>query len=365
MECARCKTQQDINAVLAKYPNGNAPERVLAPLREACLICSHGCHSCKTSYTAPSGKKTEKETLEVIKMLQLIVDSADKPSCPYSDEDVLSAKKRLLKLQRRCQNCTRSADDNPSNHGQTFVSLDSGMEHDGKESVESREDWMLTNIDVDYKAQLEGKGGGSTVTDLPEEVEDTFRVEFANFLQLDMADKILACLLMSTKTKVPRRYYTIADYAKMEWVPAEMQFGNGHGRELLESTRELLRRLKKFQDGVAATFAEDEKTRTKIESMLNRVFFQAASVNLNVEKCLAPGLTKQAAHARYKKFIAKMPTLTAVAHDQIGKGKGGGAGKYKSNNGEQTEFNFDEPSDTSFSDYHKDTVDGDDDEENM
>lgn len=142
-------------------------------------------------------------------------------------------------FQAVCLTCSKvSNDDNPSNHGQTFVSLDSGncqantgrakSSHTDDNVVLSRADW----IGLHRAPELEDSSGGmspalnlmmkeepetfkrredQTSTSLPPEVEDRLRTEFANFQSLDIIDKLLLSCILSGMN--------IAEFAKMLWFP--------------------------------------------------------------------------------------------------------------------------------------------------
>ena len=143
-------------------------------------------------------------------------------------------------FQTVCLTCAKvSNDDNPSNHGQTFVSLDSGScqansgqaksTHTDDNVVLSRADWigMHRAADVD-DSRMFGTDPGSNMimeeepdefdrkandssTLLPPEVEDRLRKEFSNFVALDIIDKLLLSCIMSGMN--------IAEFAKMLWFP--------------------------------------------------------------------------------------------------------------------------------------------------
>ena len=139
-----------------------------------------------------------------------------------------------------CLVCSReSNDDNPSNHGQTFFSLDSGFcsANSGKaghpatddNTVLSRADWIGSHRSPDYnpsaygsdpRAALLRKEEGldspssdnrNTVSALPPDIEDTLRKEFSNFASLDIIDKMLLSCVISGMN--------IAEFAKMLWLP--------------------------------------------------------------------------------------------------------------------------------------------------
>ena len=140
-------------------------------------------------------------------------------------------------FQTVCLTCAKvSNDDNPSNHGQTFVSLDSGncqadsgrakTTHTDDNIVQSRADWIglhkspevedqtygmspYTSLVMKEEPNAERDKGSSSL--LPAEVEDRLRMEFSNFVALDIIDKLLLSCIMSGMN--------IAEFAKMLWFP--------------------------------------------------------------------------------------------------------------------------------------------------
>ena len=175
-----------------------------------------------------------------------------------------------------CLTCSNvSNDDNPSNHGQTFVSLDSGncqansgranSTHTDDNVILSRADWIGmhkapevadrsfgmapdANLMMKEEAEMGGGTGEESSTLLPPEVEDKLRTEFSNFVSLDIIDKLLLSCVMSGMN--------IAEFAKMLWLPYSIV---------------------------------DPKTR-KVKS-----------------------ITKQAAHARWANICRRFPVFMAVA----------------------------------------------------
>lgn len=139
-----------------------------------------------------------------------------------------------------CLTCSKmSNDDNPSNHGQSFVSLDSGTcqaksgmaksTHTDDNIMLSRADWIAMhkaadieerNCDPGARMMMEEEQDGKPKEEnesssiLPPEVEDRLRKEFANFVALDIQDKLLLSCLMSGMN--------IAEFAKMLWFPYSM-----------------------------------------------------------------------------------------------------------------------------------------------
>lgn len=138
-----------------------------------------------------------------------------------------------------CLTCANvSNDDNPSNHGQTFVSLDSGncqansgrakSTHTDDNVVLSRADWIgmhrapevgdkyygvAPDVSLMMKEEPESfeDKANQTATMLPPEVEDRLRTEFSNFVSLDIIDKLLLSCVLSGMN--------IAEFAKMLWFP--------------------------------------------------------------------------------------------------------------------------------------------------
>lgn len=193
-----------------------------------------------------------------------------------------------------CLVCSRdSNDDNPSNHGQTFYSLDSGScnansgkaRHSATDDnvVLSRADWIGSHASVDYTPSSYGadprislmekeelalktlpshaNSQAPTTTQahdphssstLPPDIEDTLRKEFSNFASLDIIDKMLLSCIISGMN--------IAEFAKMLWLPF---------------------------------------------SIVNPL-----------DRTIRP-ITKQAAHARWTNIIRRFPTFAAIASASI------------------------------------------------
>lgn len=138
-----------------------------------------------------------------------------------------------------CLTCSKvSNDDNPSNHGQTFVSLDSGncqsnsgrakSTHTDDNVVLSRADWIgshrapeledksyLQSPDIQIMMKEEPESfedsNSKTSTMLPPDVEDRLKAEFSNFVSMDIFDKLLLSCVLSGMN--------IAEFAKMLWFP--------------------------------------------------------------------------------------------------------------------------------------------------
>jgi hypothetical protein len=142
-------------------------------------------------------------------------------------------------FQAVCLTCAKvSNDDNPSNHGQSFVSLDSGYcqtnsglaksSHTDDNVVMSRADWIGLHRAADVDDRVFGvapdenlimkedpeefrRKTDQSISLLPSEIEDTLRKEFSNFVELDIIDKLLLSCIMSGMN--------IAEFAKMLWFP--------------------------------------------------------------------------------------------------------------------------------------------------
>ena len=142
-------------------------------------------------------------------------------------------------FQTVCLTCAKvSNDDNPSNHGQVFVSLDSGncqadsgrakSTHTDDNIVQSRADWIGLHKSPDIESptygtspvhslmmkeepEKEERSLNATSSMLPPEIEDKLRIEFSNFVELDIIDKMLLSCIMSGMN--------IAEFAKMLWFP--------------------------------------------------------------------------------------------------------------------------------------------------
>lgn len=191
------------------------------------------------------------------------------------DETQLAHVKDLqAAFQAVCLICTRdSNDDNPSNHGQTFVSMNSGNCHSnsGKASttatddnvVLSRADWIGSHASVDYNPSQYGGDPRTNLINseegikpeseqacslLPSEIEDMLRKEFSNFAGLDIIDKMLLSCIISGMN--------IAEFAKMLWLPYSI---------------------------------------------------------VNPQDNTIRSITKQAAHARWQNVIKKFPNFAAIA----------------------------------------------------
>ena len=150
-----------------------------------------------------------------------------------------------------CLECTKTAnDDNPSNHGRTFVSLDSKVvtgrgSASGGGNAEAY-DYLMSRRAPDVRPAAQAS---SRIADsLPEEVEEVLRRQVAEFTSLSPLDLCLVAHLL--------RGNSLASFARMEWMNA-LPFDAKTGRPV--------------------------------------------------------SISRQAAHARYKEVCAKVPVLAALA----------------------------------------------------
>ena len=296
MQCEKCKVKAQLDELLARHPDGNAPEEERSRLIDACVVCSHGCVDAKGKPRCrlyPRKTALQKELAKLKKALSeraLAVENLKRKGNPdlygyalavetgryNADRTFLESRQKAYDaILRECAECNRSSDDNPSNSGQSFVSIDEGTSGDPlSDTNDAIADWILekriTNRSTDPDSVRPVR-----ITSLPEQVEDTLRMQLSAFSQLDLADKFLVCVLMTNKPRSNDRFYSIADFAKKF---APYVFGRP--------------------------------------------------------------ISKQAAHARYVRVVKRMPILAAIAHGQIGKGKGGAKKQSIDPEEAQLEFNF-------------------------
>lgn len=238
MECSRCCLQPVIYAFTqANLDNSLGrmkTKEIIAAVNNLKSVFQTVCSRCKDIPCATNDLvgdiSANWETL-IAKLEQ----SAQKDNLEFDSiiEDLRQA------FQAVCHTCAKvSDDDNPSNHGQTFVSLDSGncqadsgrarYTHTDDNIVQSRADWIglhrapevggqtfgmspADNMMLAEDAELQHRLANETSSLLPSEVEDVLRREFGNFVQLDIIDKMLLSCIMSGMN--------IAEFAKMLWFP--------------------------------------------------------------------------------------------------------------------------------------------------
>lgn len=238
MECNRCPVKPILHAFTqANLENSLGrmkTKQIIAAVNNLKVNIKGICESC---HTLPS--KTN-ELVDDLKeawnsRYEVLVRSIQKDT-----QDLMPAVEKLQDAFRAvCLTCSRvSNDDNPSNHGQTFVSLDSGncQADSGRAKstatddniVQARADWIGLHKSPDVEESSYGGDPASilmqeeepeilerklmsTVTRLPPEIEDKLRAEFSNFVALDIIDKMLVSCIMSGMN--------VAEFAKMLWLP--------------------------------------------------------------------------------------------------------------------------------------------------
>ena len=342
MECHNCKTSRLIASVRERFGE-KIPTELRAILHDTCLVCSHACRTCRTLVPdgpepAPQDPKAQqkgrkpskppkkrppvsayarKRAIErkLLALSRITTEPAkDLPPPPKpSADDIFFGRAEALSRDRaptlaprivssdpaavaalkaelaqiitaHCSRCDQSQDDNPSHRGITFVSKDADNGSDDPNV--QLEDWLLAQKETDA---LEVYRSGCTA--LPADIENAFRVQLTEFAQLSVYDKLLVCVLMSQKPGYTNRYYTLADFARLRWL--------------------------------------NNPETAKI--------FAQCGINLTLT---GDGISKQAAHVRYGNIVRKIPALAAIAHGQIGKGKGGGAKPVRETDLEEDQTDF-------------------------
>lgn len=196
-----------------------------------------------------------------------------------------------------CLTCSReSNDDNPSNKGQQFYSLDSGScrhgsgkaatSHTDDNDVISRADWIALHaapeIEQTYVQENLGETNGKppeemdddslhSLTGLPSDVEDILRQEGSKWFSLSLQDKLLLACVMSG--------LNLTEFSDLKWIPSSFK---------------------------------DPRTGQ-----------------------LRP-ITKQAAHARWNQMVAKIPYLQLLVQTRSGRKKEAMRGLNRENLGQPT-----------------------------
>lgn len=209
-------------------------KEIIAAINNLKVVFKDMCNKCQS---LPSN------TNKIIESLKEAWNSRVAELSKSINKDAENMKPLVEELRRAfqvvCLTCAKvSNDDNPSNHGQTFVSLDSGncqadsgrakTTHTDDNIVQSRADWIGLHKSPDVESQTFGmspydsmvmkeepemidKMMNQTSSILPPDVEDRLRKEFSNFVELDIIDKLLLSCIMSGMN--------IAEFAKMLWFP--------------------------------------------------------------------------------------------------------------------------------------------------
>lgn len=140
-----------------------------------------------------------------------------------------------------CLTCSREAnDDNPSNKGQQFCSLDSGTcrhgsgkalsSHTDDNDVISRADWIALHAAPEIEQTYEQKNlvdtdgrfpeemdddSAHSITGLPPDVEDILRQEGSKWFSLSLQDKLLLACVMSG--------LNLTEFSDLKWIPSSFK----------------------------------------------------------------------------------------------------------------------------------------------
>lgn len=238
MECSRCCLQPVLHAFTqANLDNSLGrmkTKEIIAAVNNLKVVFKGMCDKCKN---LPS------DTNKLIDELKSVWNERFNVLAKSIVKDTENMKPLVEELRQAfqavCLTCAKvSNDDNPSNHGQTFVSLDSGncqadsgrakTTHTDDNIVQSRADWIGLHKSPDFGSNEYGTSPyeamamkeepeaairklNETTSVLPPDIEDKLRMEFSNFVELDIIDKILLSCIMSGMN--------IAEFAKMLWFP--------------------------------------------------------------------------------------------------------------------------------------------------
>ena len=116
-------------------------------------------------------------------------------------------------LSSVCLACAHvTDDDNPSNHGQSFVSLDNDSDRDrSPSSRHSGSSSHVTEYLLSRRRQDVHVSDPTGITTLPPDIEEKLKTQFANFAALSPIDLCLVAHLMGGGT--------FATFASMSWLP--------------------------------------------------------------------------------------------------------------------------------------------------
>lgn len=238
MECSRCCLQPVIYAFTkANLDNSLGrmkTKEIIAAVNNLKVVFNGVCAKCK-ELPLETPALIEKLNSDWAERIEAVLNAVGNDGAKV--EGIIDELRNAFQVV--CLTCSSvSNDDNPSNHGQTFVSLDSGScqansgrarsTHTDDNIVLSRADWIGLHRAPDYdestfgtapdtclmmKEDAENGTGYSeeTATTLPQSIEDKLRIEFSNFVSLDIIDKLLLSCIMSGMN--------IAEFAKMLWFP--------------------------------------------------------------------------------------------------------------------------------------------------
>ena len=316
MVCARCKIQARKDLLLEQHPDGNIPPEESAPLIEACIICAHACIDTegKSKCAIYQRKRHTRKRIEKFeKEVAALRAKAEKRPDLYSyalgkKVDQLQQANDLLKsLLNECHTCDRDGDNNPAHNGNSFMSLDAIVDKEQSAAVSDSGDgapisgsdtWLLSKAIARNDPEHGKSEKAFGPTGLPVDVEDKLRKEMISFSSQSLVTKLLVCLLMTQKPN--GSYHSLSDFANLRWIKTKDADGNLHDTDF---TRFL------YSAGYKLTYTKE--------------FLEKRKAHPGMQ----PHVSKQAVHFRFKTLVKKMPSLAAISHGQMGKGKGGGAGK--------------------------------------
>ena len=315
MVCARCKIQARKDLLLEQHPDGNIPPEESAPLIEACIICAHACIDTEgkskcSVYTRKTHtrKRIEKLEKEVESLRAKAAANSDLYAYALSkkEEQLKQANDLLGSLLRECHTCDRDGDSNPAHNGNSFMSLDAIVDKEQSAAVSEPQDgstvpgantWLISNAIAKTSPEpAPEKAYGPT--GLPVDVEDKLRQEMISFSSQSLVTKLLVCLLMTQKPN--GSYHTLSDFANLRWIKSKDADGNLHDTDFAKFL---------YSAGYKLTYT--------------REFLEKRKAHPGIQ----PHVSKQAVHFRFKTLVKKIPALAAIAHGQMGRGKGGGSGK--------------------------------------
>lgn len=291
MHCRKCKTYARKNELLARYPDGCIPEDLRMQLIDACIVCSHGCVNAKGKprcrhyrVKVALGKEVAKAEKSVAAIRSEIARLESKGREDLYGYSIAVQKGKLKAEEASLREKTAAYEDVLRECSECTQSSDDFPSNSGQ-----------TFISID-----EGVSGDSLadVNDalqdhiLSQRIDTTTPSPRATSLPPDVEDRLRKELAS----------FTQLDMADKFLVCVLMTAKKGHNDRFHSIT----------------DFAKD---------FAPYVFGRPIS--------------KQAAHARFVRVVKRVPILAAIAHGQIGKGKGGGAKRSQSGSEErQIEFNF-------------------------
>lgn len=238
MDCSTCPLKPVVDAFTkADLPdslNRYKSQKIHALVGNLCSEVHSLCSTCG---------KNDKPIMRKMNALKRAWNDAYRP---FFDAILKSKKSQIASAERLrsifseiCLTCSREAnDDNPSNKGQQFYSLDSGscrhtsgrahFSHTDDNDVVSRADWIALHsapeIESSYDQDVNAIDGGDallsndrlhSLTGLPPDVEDVLRQEGGKWFDLSLQDKLLVACVMSGMN--------ITEFSELKWIPSSFR----------------------------------------------------------------------------------------------------------------------------------------------